>query len=124
MLEDKEPIATVAVRNLAEARKFYQDVLGLVLKEERPEVLIFASGGFSLLVYRSQFAGTNQATAVTWNVGTDVEAIVRDLGRRGVSFEHYETPGLTLEGDLHVGYGGKVAWFKDPDGNILAINGL
>ena len=73
MLEDKEPIATVAVRDLAVAKKFYQDMLGLEPVEDSPEVLSFKSGQFRLFVYRSQFAGTNQATAVTWAVG-DVNA--------------------------------------------------
>jgi hypothetical protein len=53
--------------------------------------------------------------------GEEVDAAVRDLKARGVSFEHYDMPGLTLEGDVHVGYGMRVAWFKDPDGNILNI---
>ena len=124
MLEDKEPIATVAVRDLEVAKKFYQDLLGLELAEAPPEVLSFKSGQFRLFVYRSQYAGSNQATAVTWAVGGEVSAIVGELGRRGVAFEHYDMPGLKLEGDLHVGYGMKVAWFKDPDGNILSINGI
>ena len=75
-------------------------------------------------MYRSQFAGTNQATAVTWQVGDDIGRIAAALKDRGVRFEHYDMPGTTLEGDLHVMGGMKVAWFKDPDGNILnLING-
>ena len=124
MLNDKEPIATVAVRDLAVAEKFYRDILGLNLADKNSEVLTFQLGAFRLFVYRSQFAGTNQATAVTWAVGGEVDAIVRELGRRGVKFEHYDAPMLKLEGDLHVGDGLRVAWFKDPDGNILSINGM
>jgi len=124
VLEDKEPIATVATRDLAVAKKFYQETLGLTLADENPEVLTFGKGQFKLFVYRSQYAGTNEATAVTWSVGAEAEAIVGDLKRRGVVFEHYDMPGITREGDLHVGEGGKVAWFKDPDGNILSVNGM
>jgi catechol 2,3-dioxygenase-like lactoylglutathione lyase family enzyme len=124
MLDDKEPIATVAVRDLAVARAFYADVLGLRLREESSEVLTFVAGPFQLFVYRSQFAGTNQATAVTWAVGSEVDAIAAELGRRGVRFEHYDMPAARHEGDLHVFDGFKVAWFKDPDGNILSINGM
>jgi catechol 2,3-dioxygenase-like lactoylglutathione lyase family enzyme len=124
MLEDKEPIATVAVRDLAVAKRFYADVLGLRLDEENSEVLTFVAGQFQLFVYRSQFAGTNQATVVTWAVGSEVDAVVAELGRRGVVFEHYDMPPARREGDLHVFDGFKVAWFKDPDGNILSINGM
>ncbi|MEO8882867.1 MAG: VOC family protein [Devosia sp.] len=124
MLDSKEPIATVAVRDLAVAKKFYRDTLGLKLSQENTEVLTFTAGTFRLFVYRSTFAGTNQATVVTWAVGGEVASIVADLGKRGVQFEHYDMPMLKLEGDLHVGEGLKVAWFKDPDGNILSVNGM
>jgi catechol 2,3-dioxygenase-like lactoylglutathione lyase family enzyme len=124
MLDDKEPIATVAVRDLAIAKHFYGDVLGLKLGDENSEVLTFMAGPFQLFVYRSQFAGTNQATAVTWAVGGEVDVIVAELGRRGVAFEHYDMPPAKREGDLHVFDGFKVAWFKDPDGNILSVNGM
>ncbi|TIN51029.1 MAG: VOC family protein, partial [Mesorhizobium sp.] len=67
--------------------------------------------------------GTNKATALTWTVGDQIGAIVQALKSKGVTFERYEMPGLTLEGDVHVGYGMKVAWFKDPDGNILCLAG-
>ena len=77
------------------------------------------TGGSSLLVYTSQFAGTNQATTVTWSVGGDFDDIVQSLRSRGVSFEHYDgLPNLTREGDVHRAGDLKLAWFKDPDGNI------
>jgi hypothetical protein len=72
-------------------------------------------------VYQSQYAGTNKATAATWGVDDDIEVIVPALKAKGVSFEHYDMPGMTLKGDVHVGEGLKAAWFKDPDGNILAL---
>jgi hypothetical protein len=58
---------------------------------------------------------------MTWVVGDEVDQIARELKSKGVAFEHYDMPGLKLEGDVHVGHGMKVAWFKDPDGNILNI---
>ena len=61
------------------------------------------------------------ATAVTWAVGDDVEGVVRDLKAKGVKFEHYDMPEMKREGDIHIGGDMKVAWFKDPDGNILNI---
>jgi len=123
MLGDKEAVPTVAVRDLAAAKKFYSDTLGLKqFPSTEKEVLNFKNGGSELLVYQSQFAGTNKATAVTWNVD-DVEREARNLKDRGVSFEHYNMPGMTLKGDVHVAEKMKAAWFKDPDGNIHAIVG-
>jgi hypothetical protein len=80
----------------------------------------YKTGNTTLLVYRSQFAGTNKATAVTWTVD-DVEAIARVLKDKGVTFEHYDMPGMTLKGDVHVAANMKAAWFKDPDGNIHGL---
>jgi hypothetical protein len=74
-----------------------------------------------LNVYTSQEAGTNKATAVTWAVGDQVKDVVRALKAKGVAFEHYDMPDTTLQGDIHVAGDMKVAWFKDPDGNILNI---
>jgi hypothetical protein len=74
-------------------------------------------------VYRSKYAGTNQATAVTWVVGDEVENVVRALKTKGVKFEHYDMPGMKRTGDIHIGGKMKVAWFKDPDGNILNVVG-
>jgi len=122
MLGDKEAVANVAVKNLDTARRFYQDVLGLTpVDQEGEDLIVFRSGRTMLNVYRSQYAGTNQATAVTWTVGKDIESVVAALKERGVRFEHYDMPGLRLEGDVHVGSDMKVAWFKDPDGNILNV---
>lgn len=123
MLEDKDAIATVAVKDLAVAREFYENKLGLEqVGSEGEEVIVFGSGNSTLNVYRSQYAGTNQATAVSWVVD-DVEAAVKELKARGVKFEHYDMPDMTRKGDVHVADGFKAAWFKDPDGNILNIAG-
>ena len=121
MLSEVNAVATIAVKNLETARKFYHDTLGLKeTRSEDHEVVVFTSGQSLINVYRSQFAGTNKATALTWAV-EDVEAEVRRLKGKGVTFEHYEMPGLKREGDIHVAGPIKVAWFKDPDGNILNI---
>ena len=120
MLSDKDAVATVAVRNLDSARRFYEETLGLTKLMENEEVLAFKSGKSTLFVYRSQYAGTNKATAVTW-VTDDIEDTVTILKGRGVSFEHYDLPNLSRQGDLHVGGTMKTAWFKDPDGNIFSL---
>ena len=120
MLSDKDAIATVAVKNLETAKKFYERTLGLTKVMENEEVLAFKTGQSTLFVYRSQYAGTNKATAVTF-VAEEVEDLVRRLKGRGVTFEHYDLPNMTRQGDLHVAGAMKAAWFKDPDGNIFSL---
>ena len=122
MLSDKEAIAMIAVKDLKAAAKFYQDTLGLTpIATEGEEVITYRSGSSAINVYHSQYAGTNKATAVVWNVGDEIEIVVDRLKSKGVVFEHYDMPGLTVKGDVHVGGDMKVAWFKDPDGNILSV---
>jgi hypothetical protein len=58
---------------------------------------------------------------VTWVVGEDIKSVVQQLKAKGITFEHYDMPGVTREGDVHIAGDMKVAWFKDPDGNILNI---
>jgi catechol 2,3-dioxygenase-like lactoylglutathione lyase family enzyme len=125
MLGDKDAVANIAVKNLETAKKFYEETLGLTqIGAEGQEVIVFRSGSSKIYVYKSQYAGTNQATALTWVVGKDIESVVRELKTKGVTFEHYNMPDVTREGDIHVAGNMKVAWFKDPDGNILnVING-
>ena len=122
MLGDKDAAANIAVKNLETAKKFYEDTLGLTkVGAEGKEVIVFKSGNSTVYVYQSQYAGTNQATAITWVVGEDLEDVVRALKAKGITFEHYNMPDMKREGDIHVAGNMKVAWFKDPDGNILNI---
>lgn len=122
MLNDKDASANIAVKNLEVSKKFYEDTLGLTqVGAEGEELLVFKSGNTTIYVYQSQNAGTNQATTLTWVVGEDIEDIIRELKTKGVTFEHYDMPDMTREGDVHVFGDMKVAWFKDPDGNILNI---
>ena len=122
MFGDKTAAATIPVKDIKAARRFYEDTLGLKLNgTEGPSVRTYQTGGSTLLVYESKFAGTNKATAATWFVGKDVDGIVRDPKAKGVTFEHYDMPDTRLEGDVHVSGDRRVAWLKDPDGNILAL---
>lgn len=121
MLGQTDAHANLAVRDLGVARRFYERTLGLApIHEEGGELVVYKSGNSLLNVYRSDYAGTNKATAVTWTVD-NVDDEVRDLKSRGVTFEHYDMPGMTREGDVHIGDDMKVAWFRDPDGNILNL---
>jgi catechol 2,3-dioxygenase-like lactoylglutathione lyase family enzyme len=124
MLGEKEAIATLAVKDLDAARRFYEGTIGLKRTgDDDPEYSAYRSGSSSILVYRSRYAGTNQATSVTWMVGDEVEDIVNALKAKGVAFERYDLPDTTRKGDVHVTGDQKAAWFKDPDGNIHAIIG-
>lgn len=114
-------IATISVKNVKAARKFYEDTLGFDPEDVRGgEVVTYASGATRLYVYQSAYAGTNKASSVTW-LSDDVDALVASLKARGVQFERYDMPNMKLEGDVHVSGSMRAAWFKDPDGNILAI---
>ena len=121
MLGKKNAMATIAVKNLDAAKTFYEGVLGLEPLPVEERVLAYRSGDSRVLVYESEFAGTNKATAATWAVGDDIEQVVGDLKKKGAKFEHYDFPGTTLQGDVHVMGKTKAAWLKDPDGNILSL---
>lgn len=121
MLKDTDAVATLAVKDLGVAARFYEGTLGLNRADaEDGEVVVFESGDTRINVYRSSFAGTNKATALTWAVD-DVDDVVRTLKGKGVRFEHYDLPDTKRQGDVHVSGDIKVAWFKDPDGNILSV---
>ena len=123
MLASKNAMATIAVRDIAIARRFYEQTLGFTPSTtEGPGIILYRSGQSQLVVYQSQFAGTNKATSATWSVGAEFDAIVRSLKNAGVKFERYELPQAKHDGDVHVIGNFKAAWFCDPDGNILHIN--
>jgi catechol 2,3-dioxygenase-like lactoylglutathione lyase family enzyme len=122
MLGDEDAAATLAVSDLQRARDFYENTLGLTPVQEPPGGILYKSGNSVMLVYPSEYAGTNQATAASWAVGADFDAIVADLRAKGVAFEHYDDlPDTTREGDVHIAGEFKAVWFKDPDGNILNV---
>lgn len=122
MLAAKDAVATIAVADLDRARAFYGGTLGLKEAEGGMEDMVatFRSGGSDLLVYKSEYAGANQATAVTWTVD-DVSEEVEALKAKGVRFESYDMPDARKEGDVYVFGDIRNAWFKDPDGNILSL---
>jgi catechol-2,3-dioxygenase len=123
MLTDRDAMATIAVKNLATARKFYEGTLHLQRSGgDHRQVTTYKSGNSTLVLYESASAGTNQATSATWSVGAELENIVRGLRDAGVGFEHYDLPGARRAGDVHIFGEFKAAWFKDPDGNILHVN--
>ena len=120
MLGKADATPMVAVKDLDRARKFYEETLGLSEVDDFGEGFMLKSGDTKLSVYRSEFAGTTKATALTFDVD-DIDSEVRELKEKGVAFEHYDMEGLTRDGDIYAAEGMKTAWFKDPDGNILSL---
>src|ERR1700694_4752632 len=99
MLGGKKATASLGVRNIEVARRFYEGTLGLKkLPGEEQGALVYKSGKSTILVYESQYAGTNRATAVTWDVGKDVDDVVKALKAKGGTFEKYDFPGTRRYG--------------------------
>jgi catechol 2,3-dioxygenase-like lactoylglutathione lyase family enzyme len=123
MLNDHDSSAILAVADLTRARAFYGSTLGLELIDEGAEegVLVYRTGATRLIVYASEYAGTNQANAAVWGVDGELDSIVAALEAKGAAFEHYPDLGR-LEGNVHHSGGMKLVWLKDPDGNILHLN--
>ena len=122
MLNDSKVTANIPAADLDRARQFYADKLGLTPTDENPGGLIYTTGGTVFFLYQTEYAGQAGHTIAQFHVA-DVAAEVKELKANGVTFEHYDLPGLTLEGDVHVAENFRGVWFKDPDGNILHING-
>ena len=124
MLSDYSPIPTVPTADLDRARDFYDNTLGLSGAEEvmEGEGVLYKCGTGSFLLYPSQFAGTNQATAMAFQAdGGGFDAEVASLRDAGVSFDTFEMEGLTWDDGVASMQGGKAVWFKDPDGNIINL---
>ena len=121
-LNDFPVTASVAVSDITRGREFYEGKLGLSGGEDQPDGghTYDCAGGSRIHIYPSDTAGSGRATVAWWEVG-DIEATVDELTAKGVTFEQYGEPfntdakGIARLGDL------AAAWFKDPDGNILAI---
>ena len=120
MLGKADATPMLAVGDLDRARHFYEDTLGLKEVDDFGEGFIVKSGETKFTVYRSEYAGTNKATALTFDVN-DIDSEVRDLKDKGIMFEHYDLEGLERDGDVYRNDKMKTAWFKDPDGNILSL---
>ena len=122
MLGDHDTIATLAVKDLDSAREFYEGVLGLTPSREVAEGVLYGAGSGAFLVYPSSFAGTNKATAISFQVPADAyDAEVGALRDKGIVFQTFEAEGLTWV-DGVASYGEfHSAWFEDPDGNILNV---
>jgi predicted enzyme related to lactoylglutathione lyase len=113
--------AYIPVSDLSRARNFYEKTLGLAPKEEYAGGVIYECGGAEVFMYPTRNAGTSKASQAFWQV-EDVEAEVTELKARGVVFEEYDMPGIRMKNSIATGGGAKTAWFKDTEGNILAVS--
>ncbi len=121
MVEFKNSAAVLPASDIDRARRFYEQTLGLTVKEENPGGVMYAAGSSQIFVYPSEFAGTNQATAATFEVD-NIEETIRELQAAGVTMERYDLPGIeTDELGIVDMFGDRGAWFKDPEGNILSL---
>jgi predicted enzyme related to lactoylglutathione lyase len=121
MLSNAPIRAYIPASDVARARNFYEGVVGLVPKEEFSGGVIYDCGGSEVFLYPTPNAGTSKASQAFWQV-SDVEAEVTDLKSRGVKFEEYDMPGIQMKNSIATGGGAKTAWFKDTEGNILAVS--
>lgn len=121
MLQQSPMYAYIPASNVQRARRFYEQVLGFTPKAEVAGGVTYeCAGGTACFLYPTRNAGTSTASQAFWQV-EDVEREVAELKARGVTFEEYDVPGLKTEGGIASAGGAKSAWFKDTEGNIMAI---
>ena len=124
LLKTATPKTALPVEDLARAKAYYRDKLGLEPTREVEGALFYeGSGNSGFLLFPTSGRPSGQHTQMAWFV-TDIVATVAELKRRGVRFEEYDFPGLkTIDGVADLGYE-KSAWFRDSEGNLLALGQL
>jgi catechol 2,3-dioxygenase-like lactoylglutathione lyase family enzyme len=121
MLQKSPMFAYLPVKDLSRARQFYEQKLGFKPKRELNGGVVYEfAGATACFMYPTPNAGTSRASQAFWQV-EDVEREVAELKSKGVVFEEYDMPGLKTKDGIAAMGGAKSAWFKDPEGNILAI---
>ena len=121
MLSDATICSYIPASDVPRARKFYEEIIGLIPKVEFAGGVVYECGGSTVFLYPTPNAGTSKASQAFWQV-RDVEAEVKDLKSRGVKFEEYDMPDISMHNSIATGGGAKTAWFRDTEGNILAIS--
>lgn len=121
MLQKAPMYAYLPATDVARARKFYEQTLGFEPKEEVAGGVAYEfAGGTGCFLYPTPNAGTSKASQAFWQVD-DIEREVAELRARGVKLEEYDLPDMEVEHGIATGGGARVAWFKDTEGNILAV---
>src|ERR1700741_2858369 len=122
MLDTATIHAYIPVSDVLRARKLYEETLGLKPRSFYAGGVVYECGGAGVFMYPTPNAGTSKASQAFWQV-RDVEAEVAELKARGVKFEEYDMPpGMTMKNNIVTAGGAKTAWFKDTEGNILAVS--
>jgi predicted enzyme related to lactoylglutathione lyase len=124
MLDKASVTANIPAADLARARAFYADKLGLTPTQEMEGIMLLyrTAAGSVFSVYQTEYAGQAGHTIAQWHV-EDVDAVASDLKSKGVVFEHYDMPGVDWNGDVaSMGDMGKAAWFRDSEDNILCVD--
>ena len=122
MLSDHTPVTTLAVTDLERARAFYEGTLGFTPQEGAPDGALYRAGGGTFLVYPSQYAGSNKATAMSFALPADAfEAEVARLREQGIAFQTFDMDGLEWHDGVAQAGPMRAVWFADPDGNILNV---
>ena len=121
MLQDSPIIPYIPVTDLARARKFYENIIGFTPTQEINGGIIYKCGrNTEVFMYVSGGAGTSNASQAFWQV-EDIKTEMAELRSRGLVFEEYDFPGMTMDNGIATGGGAMAAWFKDSEGNIMAI---
>ena len=121
MLQSYPMYAYIPARDLPRARQFYEQRIGLVPKQEINGGVVYEfAQGTACFLYPTPNAGTSQASQAFWAVD-DVDALIERLKARGVTFESYDMPGERSPAGAVIDGGAKAAWFKDSEGNIMAL---
>jgi predicted enzyme related to lactoylglutathione lyase len=121
MLQDSPLYAYIPARDVGRARKFYEEKLGFSAGHPIADGVVYEFGkGTACFLYPTPNAGTSRASQAFWQV-EDIEREVAELKTRGVKFEEYDMPGMKGENSIYTGGGARAAWFKDSEGNILAV---
>jgi predicted enzyme related to lactoylglutathione lyase len=121
MLQNSPFYAYIPAKDISRARKFYEEKLGFKPKQAIEGGVVYEFGkGTAAFLYQTPNAGTSRASQAFWQVD-DIEREVAELKKRGVKFEDYDMPGMKTKDGIFIGGGAKAAWFKDSEGNILAV---
>lgn len=120
MLSTSDIIAFVATTDSERARAFYEGVLGLSLLADEPSALVFDAKGVSLRIAKVRALDAAPHTVLGWRV-VDISGTIEALTKKGVVLERYDGLGQDRLGIWTSPNGARVAWFKDPDGNVLSL---
>ncbi|MEU6977251.1 VOC family protein [Streptomyces sp. NPDC046371] len=120
MLAESPIAAIIPVNDMARAKRFYSETLGLTLIKESAEDVMYETGGSMIGLYETPYGGQAQHTLASWKVA-DLDAEMKELRSKGIAFEDYDLPGIKTVDGVVESEDMRGAWFKDSEGNILCV---